>query len=118
MTRLKMKKPEAKESDILNAVGEYLTAKRYFFFRANNVPIFQSDGRGGGFFRAMSKFARKGVPDFIMIGNECGSFIGLEIKKKSGRPSPEQLEFKKQCEERGAEYYFIRSIDDLIEVGL
>jgi len=115
--KLKMKKPEPTENEVLNAVGEYLTRRGHFFFRTNNAPTFQSDGRGGGFFRRASKFSIKGVPDFILI-DKIGTFIGLEIKRPSGRPSPEQLAFKKKCEELGAEYYLIKSIDDLITNGL
>jgi hypothetical protein len=118
MARLKLKKNEPTESEVLNAVGEYLTRRKHFFFRTNNAPTFQPDGHGGGFFRKLSTYSVRGVPDIVLVGKECGTFIGLEIKRSSGRPSEDQIIFKRKCEELGAEYYFIKSIDDLIEVGL
>jgi len=113
-----LKKQEPTESQILNSICEYLALRHHFFFRTNNTPIFQSNGQGGGFFRAMSKWSLKGVPDIIVIGKECGTFIGLECKRKSGKQSPEQKEFQKRCEEVAAEYYVVRSIEDCQEVGL
>lgn len=117
MTNFRLKKQEPSESDILNSIGEYLTVKKHFFFRTNNAPVWQADGRGGGFFRKMSKWSVKGVPDFILI-DDSGHFVGLEVKRKSGKPSSEQLEFQKRCKEKGAEYYIVKSIDDLINIGL
>jgi len=113
---LKLKKIEPTESEVLNAVCEYLSAKNYFFFRVNNVPVFQGDGHGGGFFRKLSKWSIAGVPDIIMIYN--GDFIGLEIKTPSGRQSPEQKAFETRCKNESGEYYIIRRIEDLIEIGL
>lgn len=112
-----LKKPESTENEILNVVGEYLTLRKHFFFRVNNAPTFQADGHGGGFFRKQSKFSLNGVPDFILV-DETGHFIGLELKRKSGKQSPEQKEFERRCKEKGAEYRVIRSIDDLQELGL
>jgi hypothetical protein len=116
--KFSLKKQEPSESEILNVICEYLQLRRHFFFRTNNVPIFQSNGHGGGFFRAMSKWSIKGVPDIIIIGKECGQFIGLEVKRKGGKQSPEQKEFQRRCEELSAEYYVVKSIEDCQMVGL
>ena len=118
MTRLVIKKAEPLEKDIQNAVCEYLERRGHFFYRQNNTPIFQKTGASSGFFRAMPKWSLKGIPDIIVIGKECGTFIGLEIKRPSGKQSPEQKLFQQRCIQNGAEYYIIRKVDDLIEIGL
>jgi len=115
--KFRLKREEPKESDIQRAVCDYLALRRHFFYRQNNTPIFQSNGQGGGFFRAMPKYAMKGVPDLIVI-TDGGYAVYLEIKRPSGRLSPDQELFKKRCEEKGCEYYRITSVDQLPEIGL
>ena len=116
VAKFTLKKQYPNESQILNAVGEYLTLRQHFFFRVNNAPTHQ-DSPTGGFWRRPNKYSVAGVPDIIMIDN-CGKFIGLEIKAHNGKQSPEQKLFEQNCKELGAEYYIIRSIDDLINIGL
>jgi hypothetical protein len=117
MTKLVMKKFEPLEKDIQNAICEYLSLRRHFFWRSNNTPIWQSNGHGGGFFRAMSKYAIKGVPD-IQVITDGGYAVFLEVKRPSGRQSPEQKEFQRRCEEKGCEYYVIKNVEQLKEIGL
>lgn len=117
VARFKLKKQEPLEKDIQNAVCEYLDLRHHFFYRQNNTPIFQKDKNGGGFFRAMPKYALKGVPDIIVI-TDGGYAVYLEIKRPSGRLSPDQELFKKRCEEKGCEYYRITAVDQLQEIGL
>ncbi len=64
----------------------------------------------------MPKYALKGVPDIIVIKD--GWFVGLEIKNKGKYQSKEQKEFEKNCKGAGGEYYVIRSVDQLKEIGL
>ena len=116
MKKFQLKKQEPKEIDIQNAVCEYLEAKGHFFYRSNNTPIFQSNGQGGGFFRAMGKYSLKGVPDIVMI--DKGQYIGLEIKRPSGIQSEEQALFQKNCIGKGGQYHLIRSIDDVIALNI
>lgn len=99
------------ESDVLRAVCEYLALKRHFFWRANNIPVW--DGKN---FRAMPKYSMKGLPDIMLIIN--GFCIGLELKTATGRMSPEQKDVEKKFKDSGAEYYLIRSIDDLKQYGI
>lgn len=101
---------KSNENNVLQAVGEYLTRKKHYFFRVNNIPVWQKDH-----FRAMPKYSKKGVPDFILIKD--GWFIGLEVKDKAYQ-SKDQKEFEKWCKEAGAEYHVIRKLEDLKEVGL
>lgn len=101
---------KSNENNVLQAVGDYLTRRKHFFFRCNNLPVWQKDH-----FRAMPKYSKKGVPDLIVIKD--GFFIGIEVKDKSPQ-SKDQKIFEKECKEAGAEYYVIRNIDQLKEVGL
>jgi hypothetical protein len=117
MAKFRLKKVEPLEKDIQNAVCEYLALRGHFFYRQNNTPIFQRDGKGGGFFRAMPKYAIKGVPDILLI-RDGGYVCYLEIKRPSGKLSDDQMEFQKRSRLAGAEYHVIKSVDQLIEINL
>lgn len=102
---------KVKETDIQMAICDYLALKKHFFWRQNSVPVF-SEGR----FRAMSKYAKNGVPDIIVVKD--GWFIGLEVKTQQGRISSAQEAFEKGVKEAGGEYYIVRSIEDVQDIGL
>lgn len=104
-----------KETDIQRTVCDYLARKRHFFWRSNNAPAFQKDQYGMRF-RRMPKYAMNGTPDIIVIKD--GFFIGLEIKMPKGKQSQFQIDFEKGCKEAGGEYYVIRKLEDVIEIGL
>lgn len=104
---------EESESAILRAIGDYLAMKKYFFWRSNNVPIFSQDR-----FRAMPKYSRLGIPDIILI-NKDGVFIGLEVKRLAKYQSKAQKEFEGELKDKtAAQYFVVRSIDDVIALGL
>lgn len=103
--------PAPKESEIQSAICDYLALKGYFFWRCNNGGMFR-DGRHF----ALPKYARRGVPDIILI--QDGKFIGIEVKRATGYLSPDQKEFERECKEHGAVYFVARSIDDLVVFGL
>ncbi len=101
------------ENSFLNAICDYLALKKYFFFRANNVAIYDPKIKR---YRALPKYARKGVPDIILVKE--GIFWGLEVKQPKKYLSPDQKQFLKDVEAVGGKYYLVRTIDDLIEIGL
>lgn len=68
-------------------------------------------------FRSLPKYAMRGVPDIILI-KEGGTFVGLEVKSEKGKQSEDQFKFAKNCILKGAEYYVVRSIDDVQKIGL
>jgi len=107
-----MSRIEATENQILNSVCEYLTLHKYFFWRNNNVAIYD---KSRGVFRRMPKYAKKGVADIIMI--DKGICYGLEIKKDKGIQSKEQKKFENDFINAGGKYYVIRSIDDVVSLG-
>jgi len=101
------------ESQILTSICEYLALKKYFFWRSNNVPIYDSRK---GCYRAMPKYARKGLPDIMVLHKS--TFYGLEVKKDKGKLSEEQKEIRDLVELNGGEYFVVRSVRDVMEAGL
>jgi hypothetical protein len=54
--------------------------------------------RDVAFYKASDRY-HKGISDFILCVN--GVFVGAELKKDTGKPSPHQLLFIKQIENAG-----------------
>jgi hypothetical protein len=106
-----MPRTKEKESEILRAICDYLSLRGHFFWRQNNVPVF-NEGR----FRALPKHSMKGIPDIIVI--KTRRFIGVEVKSPTGKLSPEQETFRDKCIENGGEYIVARGIDDVQAIGL
>lgn len=102
---------EEKETGIVNAICEYLEIKRYFFWRQNTGGMY----RQGRFFR-QPKYAKNGIPDIIMVKD--GRFIGIEVKTAKGRQGDSQKAFQSGVEEAQGLYYLVRSIDEIIKLGL
>lgn len=112
--KLTRKKREPLESEIQNMLCEYLALKRRFFWRNNNVPIFDHITKS---YRAMPKYAMKGVADIIVI-NDGGFVTFLEVKRPKGKQSEDQIAFENLCKKWGAEYHIVWSIEHLKELGL
>ena len=112
MKSIKTKLP--KEKDIQLEICRYLESRGYFFWRQNTSPIFD---KTTGFYRPMPKYSVKGLPDIILI-REGGLFVGLEVKRPGSKPSDNQISFKEKCEGVGAEYHIVRSVEDVIALGL
>lgn len=102
-----------KETTIQNSICEYLQYRKVFFWRNNNIPVFD---KKRNIYRTLPKYAMKGTPDIIVVKD--GFFIGLEVKMPKQYQSREQKEFQKNLKEAGGEYYVVRSINDLQEIGL
>ena len=100
------------ENIIQDAICQYLTLKRYFFWRSNTTGLYDPKTQG---FRRMPKYAIAGVPDIIIISD--GFFIGLEVKDK-GKQSDNQKAFEENCTKAGGVYAVVRSVDDVIALGL
>ena len=96
-------------------VVKKLTEAGVFFWRQNNLPIFDPKlNNGYGSYRSHS--GMKGVPDIICIIN--GQFVGIEIKAGKDRISPHQALFKKRCERNGGKYLVVRQPEDVDSLGL
>ena len=99
------------EKEIQLAICDYLSYRGHFFWRQNTMPVF-SEGK----FRSMPKYSKNGVPDIILIKD--GIFIGLEVKRPSGRLSEQQIAFQEEVTKAGGKYYVVTSIDDVQTIGL
>ena len=104
------------EGTIQASCFEYLAAKKHFFFRLNNIPVSDVNKKGERFFRKMSEWTPKGLPDAVVVAK--GIFIGLEFKDKGKDLSPDQLAIHKKIILAGGECHVIRSIEDLQAIGL
>lgn len=103
---------KSNETKIQSAIIDYLTLKKHFFTRINNIPVYDQRRK---VYRAMPKGCMKGVPDILVMWR--GFPVWLEVKDK-GRQSKEQKEFQARCEEQGIEYWVVKSIDDVKNIGL
>ena len=101
------------ETEIQRTVCDYLARKKHFFSRVNNIPVFDPKRK---VYRALPKYTRKGFPDIIVFWN--GFPVCLEIKAPKGKQSPDQKDFQADCEKQGIEYHLIKSLDDVIKIGL
>jgi len=108
-----MAKP--KEVEIQRAICDYLSLKGYLFWRSNSTPIYDPTRSR---FRAMPKYAMRGTPDIIIIQEPMGRFLGLEVKRDGGKMSDSQQAFAKKCRDSGGIYEVVRSVDDVIALGL
>lgn len=100
------------EGYVLDALCSYLEAKGYVFWRSNNTPVYDA---GQQRFRAMSRYAIKGVSDIIILCN--GKAYFCEAKSATGVLSADQKNFRELVTMAGSEYFVARSIDDLIDKG-
>jgi len=61
-------------------------------------------------------YSGRGWPD--IIGCYCGLFFGLEVKCEGSAVTPLQVERLNQIRDAGGVASIVRSIDDLIELGI
>lgn len=97
------------EKDIQRTILDYLAIRKYFFWRNNSGAL---KTEKGGFIR----FGALGSPDICLVKD--GFFIGLEVKQKGTKQSPAQKDWEKKCKEAGGEYWVVRSLEDVRELGL
>jgi len=97
-----------KELVIQRAVLDYLE----LYSRTHNIYYFRS---GAGNVQTMQgrrfKTGKKGCPDITALVDS--KFLGLEIKTKTGRQSPNQKIAQAEIEAAGGEYYLVRSLGDI-----
>ena len=104
-----------KESDLKLAVSDYLEYKtnlgELYADRLNSGEVIVVAGKG----RRRVKLCREGTADFLILTKFqlVPRIIFLELKGDKGRQSPEQRAFQKLVENQLAEYYVVRSIEEL-----
>lgn len=98
-----------KETDIQNAILEYLWYNKIFAWRNNNTPVYDV---GGNRFRRMPKWSMKGVSDILGVLPD-GKFLAIEVKRKGAYPSKEQKKFMQGITDSGGRAILARSIEDV-----
>lgn len=115
-------KKQTPETPILRTICEYLELKGYFFFRINNIPVYDPRRKC---FRAMPKYSIKGVSDILVLHKGQSLFIEVKVPKgidedgieqKKTYQSKDQKEFQKKVEENGCMYIVVRSLNDISDI--
>jgi len=117
-----------RESALKSAVADYLEIGRsrgkWHSDRLNSGKLIASY-KGGQ--RAIN-LCRPGTADFFVIQNanrndvpfaysfKSVRLVFLELKSDTGKQRPEQIQFEADVTFQGAEYYVLRSIEELQEV--
>lgn len=112
-----------KESELKKTVEDYLQIKMnqgiLYFDRLNSGDFIEVRGST----RRRVRGCRKGTADFFMfycdypdMGRNDFLLIFLELKGDKGRQSEDQKEFQRLVEEQGAEYFIIRSVEQVEDV--
>lgn len=100
-----MPRLEATEKEIQHGILDYLRMKGIFVWRNNT-----------GAFKVGDRFIRtgmKGLPDILGV-LQGGKLLAIEVKRESGRVSPEQEEVLLRLKNAGAVAFVARSLDDVI----
>ena len=96
---------QQKETEIQSAILDYLRFRGHFCIRVNNIPATYIDRHGERQFRALSKYAAKGMSDIMLIRKPTGRLFGIEVKTPTGKMSPEQADFGRKLIEFGRRIY-------------
>lgn len=94
------------EHDIQNTIRLELTKIGWLTFRVNVGKVKTADGR------IFDTGLPPGFSDLIAFKD--GQTIFIEVKKPGGRPSKNQLNFKKQMEKNGFKSIIAYSFEDVI----
>lgn len=111
-TPLKLKRPEPTEAQVLAAVkGALSVHKSVAWFERMNSGAGRLD-RGNGHSGQFMRFGFKGCPDIIGQLKD-GRALFVEVKRPSGKPTPEQQVFLDMASDNGACAFVARSADDV-----
>jgi hypothetical protein len=98
------------EAKIQLEIFRYLRTQGHLFWRFSPDTYIPALGR-----YIKHEYVPNGLPDIMLLSD---TLVGLEVKKPKGRPSADQLLMKKRFESLGHQYYIVRSVEDVQELGL
>lgn len=101
-----MTKIEATEHEIQRSILDYLEFLGIFHYR-NNSGAMPLESKG---VRRFLRFGTPGSPDIVIV--KGGIYIGVEVKTKTGKQNPNQIQFQKDLEAAGGQYWLVRSLND------
>lgn len=108
------------EDDIQIAIVDYLTllapARGFIFFHVPNQALGKALSRGG--LIRMARLKRMGLLPGVadLVIDICGRAHYLEVKRKKGKPSESQVEFRHACEANGSPYEIAHSFDEAVKI--
>jgi len=115
-----------KEAEVIRVTKDYLqiqrNQKKLMYIRNNSGAMPVVDGKNK---RRYIRFGDKGSPDFLVWLPVTIPFIferlspraiALEAKSDTGKQSKDQIEWQKDFEAIGGEYYIVRCLDDVIKI--
>lgn len=101
------------EGKVKKEVTQYLTKRGHFWLDLKTMGTF--DPKLGKYRK--SPYTKPGTPDLVCTPN--GQAVFLELKReKGGRLSPDQILMREIIKNAGCEWYLIRSVKDVIAIGL
>ena len=108
------------EDDIQIAIVDYLTllapTRGFLFFHVPNQALGKALTRGG--LGRMARLKRMGLLPGVadLVIDIRGRAHYLEVKRKKGRPSESQLEFRRRAEVNGSPYEVAHSFDEAVKI--
>ena len=105
-----IKKGKCKETDIKNAILEFLNYHHVFCWPNDSVGIF--DPVKKIYRKKHSRFAMNGVSDILGVLPD-GRFLAIEVKSDKGRCSDDQVHFLGEVNKRGGLAFVAKSVDDV-----
>lgn len=100
------------EKSIENSILHWLNMSGIFAWKNQSVGIF--DPVKKIYRKSNNPFHIKGVSDVLGILPD-GKLLAIEVKSKTGKASPEQLEFIEKIKKSGGVAFVARSLDEVIE---
>jgi hypothetical protein len=105
------------EERVKSAVMDYLWKKGHLVLPHKTQATY--DTKLGIYRKPSAKTLTPGESDLLVFAKSSPiSPIWIELKAKKGTLRPDQRLFKDMVEEWGHEYAVVRSVDDLIALGL
>ena len=106
-----MVKREPKESEIQQAIIEYLHTLKIYCWRNNTTGVYSEKA---GCFIKSGQGTLKGVSDILGILPD-GRFLAIEVKRPKKLPTTEQSEFIRMINRNGGIAFVATSIDNVIK---
>lgn len=97
-----------KEQDIQKAILDYLRLKKYVVFKHHSTGFTVRDGKSVAF-----RYSEKGISDVIACSPQ-GRFVAIEVKKRGGKATPEQLDFLARVKANGGIAILAFSLDEVM----
>lgn len=96
------------EKDIQRAILDLLRIKKYVVFKHHSTGFTVRDGSAVAF-----RQGDRGIADIIGC-SPTGRFVAIEVKRKGGRASDDQLAFLDAVRQNGGIAILAHSIDDVL----